>query len=112
MEQLRQLVEQQQRALLAIQNGRMSARSQARPELLARLRRQMRTPIPEQLAPRQAAASASNVAATPDQASPEAGWDGNRFSCVARTAVSSQKSSASQLDSMAINQATIRPTLS
>jgi Phosphate-selective porin O and P len=79
VQQLRQLVEQQQRALMATQKradeGEVtSPAGAARSVPPANAHADSGT-----AAPRQAAASASNAAETPDQASPLAGWNGNRF---------------------------------
>lgn len=79
VQQLRQLVEQQQSALMAMQK-RADEREATSPAGAAR------SVLPANAhadsgtaAPRQAAAPASNAAQTRDQASPPAGWNGNRF---------------------------------
>jgi len=79
VQQLRQLVEQQQRVLQAMQKRTderevASQAGAARSVPPANVRSDSGT-----AAPRQSAASASNAAETPDQASPPAGWNGNRF---------------------------------
>ena len=79
VQQLRQLVEQQQRALLAMQK-RTDEREVPSPAGAARAAPPANAHADTgTAAPRQAAASASNAAETPDQASPPAGFNGNRF---------------------------------
>ena len=79
VQQLRQLVEQQQRALQAIQK-RTDEREVASQAGAARSVPPANAPADSgTAASRQAAASASNAAETLDQASLPAGWNGNRF---------------------------------
>ena len=94
-------------------NGRMSARSRARQVPLARVCRQMRTPTPGQRLLGKRQLRPQTQLRLPTRLVFRRAGTAIDSSSVARTAVSSRTSSATlSSTSMAINQATIRPTLS